>query len=73
MVYEPQFPENCFGWGGPAGKTVATFTTRGMGRIPEDRHEGVVGELTVQRTWHSNIWTDFPGMVFSIEKPFKKC
>ncbi len=30
-----------------AGKTVATFTTSGMGRIPEDRHEGVVGELTV--------------------------
>ncbi len=29
------------------GKDAAEFTTCGMGRIPEDRHEGVVGELTV--------------------------
>lgn len=30
------------------GKTAGEFTTSGMGRIPEDRLEGVVGELTVQ-------------------------
>jgi len=29
------------------GKGVSEFTNAGMGRIPEDRHEGVVGELTV--------------------------
>ncbi len=29
------------------GKGVSDFTNAGMGRIPEDRHEGVVGELTV--------------------------
>jgi simple sugar transport system ATP-binding protein len=30
-----------------AGATPARFTANGVGRIPEDRHEGVVGELTV--------------------------
>jgi general nucleoside transport system ATP-binding protein len=29
------------------GKTPAEFTTAGIGRIPEDRHEGMVGEMTV--------------------------
>ncbi len=29
------------------GKNPATFTKEGMGRIPEDRHEGVVGDLSV--------------------------
>lgn len=29
------------------GATPARFTAAGVGRIPEDRHEGVVGELTV--------------------------
>lgn len=29
------------------GKSVGEFTNAGMGRIPEDRHEGVVGDLTV--------------------------
>jgi simple sugar transport system ATP-binding protein len=29
------------------GKCVSAFTEAGIGRIPEDRHEGVVGELTV--------------------------
>jgi len=29
------------------GKSVSDFTNAGMGRIPEDRHEGVVGDLTV--------------------------
>ena len=30
-----------------AGKEPVQFTAAGMGRIPEDRHEGMVGELTV--------------------------
>ncbi len=30
-----------------AGKNPAEFTTAGIGRIPEDRHEGMVGEMTV--------------------------
>jgi general nucleoside transport system ATP-binding protein len=29
------------------GKEPAQFTTAGIGRIPEDRHEGMVGEMTV--------------------------
>ncbi|HWR66964.1 MAG TPA: ABC transporter ATP-binding protein [Bellilinea sp.] len=29
------------------GKTPAEFTQVGVGRIPEDRHEGMVGDLTV--------------------------
>ena len=29
------------------GKEPSQFTTAGIGRIPEDRHEGMVGELTV--------------------------
>ncbi|MHB0987147.1 MAG: ABC transporter ATP-binding protein [Bellilinea sp.] len=29
------------------GKTPAGFTQAGVGRIPEDRHEGMVGDLTV--------------------------
>jgi len=29
------------------GKNAREFTIAGMGRIPEDRHEGVVGDLTV--------------------------
>ena len=29
------------------GKNANEFTNAGMGRIPEDRHEGVVGDLTV--------------------------
>ncbi|MBN1230251.1 MAG: ABC transporter ATP-binding protein [Anaerolineales bacterium] len=29
------------------GKTPEEFTQSGMGRVPEDRHEGMVGELTV--------------------------
>jgi simple sugar transport system ATP-binding protein len=29
------------------GKEPSAFTAAGMGRIPEDRHEGMVGELTV--------------------------
>jgi simple sugar transport system ATP-binding protein len=29
------------------GKNPAEFSKMGMGRIPEDRHEGVVGDLTV--------------------------
>lgn len=33
------------------GKNAGEFTNCGMGRIPEDRHEGVVGELTV----HENL------------------
>lgn len=30
-----------------AGKSPAQFTQAGMGRIPEDRHEGMVADLTV--------------------------
>lgn len=30
-----------------SGATPAQFSAAGMGRVPEDRHEGVVGELTV--------------------------
>jgi len=30
-----------------AGKSPNDFTKNGVGRIPEDRHEGVVGDLTV--------------------------
>lgn len=30
-----------------AGKSPAQFTRAGMGRIPEDRHEGMVADLTV--------------------------
>lgn len=29
------------------GQNPAQFTTAGIGRIPEDRHEGMVGEMTV--------------------------
>lgn len=43
------------------GKTPAQFTQSGMGRIPEDRHEGMVADLTVTENLaleHLNEYTN---------------
>ena len=41
------------------GKNPAEFTRCGMGRVPADRHEGVVGELTVYENLALEHLSDF--------------
>jgi len=54
------------------GKQPSEFTKLGMGRIPEDRHEGVVGELSVYENLALEHLDEFTNKGFLDRKAIRK-
>jgi simple sugar transport system ATP-binding protein len=54
------------------GKNPAEFTKEGMGRIPEDRHEGVVGELSVYENLALEYLDEYSNNGFLDRKAIRK-
>jgi simple sugar transport system ATP-binding protein len=54
------------------GKPPSEFTKLGMGRIPEDRHEGIVGDLTVYENLALEHLEEFSKYGFLDKKAIRK-